>query len=384
MKPVRILHVDLTAFFVSVERLINPDLVGKPIMVAGSADSRGVVTCASYEVRAYGIKAGMPTALAERKCPHAIRIDAHYEAYSEYSNKVQAFLKNYAPVFEAAGLDEFYLDWTGCEKLFGGDLYRFALRVQKTIRTKIGLPCSLGIATNKIAAKVACDQAKPDRVIEILPGAEALYLKPLSVGVLCGVGDVMREKLNLRGIRTCGHLAELDSEYVGQAFGKVGLNIQRYAKGFGDDFLTVAREQKQISRSETFSSDTRDEHFLNNRMHEMTLDISEELRALGLKSRCVQVTLRYSDWVEYSRQISVSPTDDPASIYQIGLGLLKKADTRRVTIRLIGIGVSKFTEDAFTIDCFRQNEERREWLLKAVDKVNHKYKSTVVKIGLVA
>ena len=384
MPVTRIVHIDLTAFFVSVERLLNPGLVGKPIMVAGPAESRGVVTCASYEVRKYGVRAGMPTGMAERKCPMAIRLDGHFDAYQEYSDKVQAFVKYYAPKFEASSIDEFYMDWTGCERIFGGDLYKFALRMQKTIMSKFGLPCAIGIASNKMSAKVACDQAKPEGVLEIVPGKEAQFLEPLSVGVLSGVGEVMLERLNSRGVRTCGQLAKLDSEYIGKAFGKSGLTIQSYAKGYGEQYLVSAREQKQISREETFSTDTRDAAFLSNMIHAMSLDISEELRAMDLRAQCVKIKLRYSDWVDHTRQITIDPTNDPIAIFRTAMSLFHKADDRRVTIRLIGVGITKFTQDRFTIDLLRQNEERREWLLKAVDIINHKYGNSAVRVGSVA
>ena len=383
MKNIRIVHLDLTAFFVSVERLLDPSLVGKPVIVAGRAESRGVVACASYEARHYGVRAGIPTGAAERKCPSVIRVDAHYDAYEKYSTKVQQFLKTYSPIFEAASVDEFYMDWTGCEKLFGGDLFNFALRIQKTISTKFGLPCALGIASNKMAAKIACGQAKPEGVIEIAGGHEATFLKPLSVGAISGVGEITLEKFHLRGIRTCGQLAKTDSEMIGQSFGKVGLAVQQYARGGGDRFLTVEREQKKISRETTFATDTRDIKFLSETLHEMILEITEELRCLDLKAQCLHVKIRYSDWVDHTRQVKISPSNDPGILYQNILRLLKKADTRRVTMRLIGVGLSKLTHDVFTMDMLKQDEEKREHLLKAVDKINYKYGESVVKVGCV-
>ena len=381
MPDTRIAHIDLTAFFVSVERVVNPDLIGKPVMVAGSPGSRGVVTCASYEVRPYGIRAGMPTAVAERKCPHAIRIDGHFELYEEFSHKVRSFLKNYAPVFEPASIDEFYIDWTGCERLFKSSLFNFAKKIQRSIKINFGLPCSIGIGSNKVVAKIACDQAKPSGVVEVKTGDERNFLRSLPVGVLSGVGEVMLEKLNLRGIRTCGQLAEMNSEYIGRTFGKWGLHIQDSARGHGPDRLTTWREQKQISTEETFDTDTRDKIFLHTTLHNMVLRISQELRHMDLKAQCIRLKLRYSDWVEYTRQTTVFPSHDPVFIYQTVLRLFEKADSRRVTIRLIGIGLSKFCEDASTIDLLRQNEERRDWLLKVVDKINFKYDEKLVRIG---
>lgn len=377
----RIAHIDLTAFFVSVERLLNPDLIGQPIIVAGKAERRGVVTCASYEVRPYGVHAGMPTSLALKKCPVAIRIDMHPASYEDYSGKVRQFLTTYAPVMEAASIDEFYIDWTGCEKLFGGDLRRFAGKIQRHILKKFGLPCAMGIASNKVTAKVSCDRAKPDGIVEVPAGDEAAFLSPLPVSVLPGVGSIMLEKLRLRGILTCGQLAAVDTDQLGQSLGRWGLHLQEYARGLGPQRLTVVREQKQISTEETFASDTRDRAFLRATLHAMCLKVSEELRSLDMKARCVHFKLRYADWVDVTRQITLDPTSDPVVVYETAQALFQKADTRRVNIRLIGVGVSRFTDDSSPIQLFRQNEEKKEWLLKTVDKINHKYDGTFVKIG---
>ncbi len=378
---IRIAHIDLTAFFVSVERLLHPEWIGQPIMVAGPAESRGVVTCASYEIRPYGIHAGMATALALKKCPHAIRIDGHFASYQEYSAKIQDFLRYYSPVFEPASIDEFYMDWTGCEKIFGGSYHRFARRIQQVILRRFGLPCAMGIASNKVLAKIACDQAKPVGVIEVPDGEEAAFLHALDVNVIPGVGEVMLDKLHQRGIRTCGQLANLDSDYVGQTLGKWGLSVQSCARGKGTDHLTVEREQKQISTEETFATDTRDIAFLHHTLHEMSLKVAKELRAMDLKSRCVHVKLRYSDWKTMTRQMTVEPTHDPARIYQAALSLLKRADSRRLLIRLVGVGVSHLTEDGDSIDLFHQDDEKREWLLQTVDKINSKYDASLVRLG---
>ena len=380
MFPTRIAHLDLTAFYVSVEQVLNPELIGKPIMVAHAPESRGVVTCASYAVRKYGIHAGMPTSVAMRNCPHAIRIDGHFEVYQEYSDKVQQFLKNYAPVFETAGMDEFYLDWTGCERLFGGNLYNFARSIQNTIFEKFGLPCSIGIASNKILAKVACAQAKPIGVSEVKPGLEAEYLKALNAEVLPGAGEVTLKKMRRRGIQTCGQLAKLNMDYVGQALGLIGLKLQNYTRGFGPQYLTTVRKQKQISTERTFASDTRDKRFLHDLLHKMVLKVSQEMRALDLRAGTVHVKLRYSDWITHTRQIRVPAVNDPGIIYQTARSLFVKADNRRVSIRLIGVGLSAFSQDITTIDMFRQDEERREWLIKTVDKINYRYKKKV-RIG---
>ncbi|NUM82305.1 DNA polymerase IV, partial [bacterium] len=292
MPDVRITHIDLTAFFVSVECLRDPALAGKPIMVAGPADKRGVVTCASYEVRKYGVRAGMATALAQKKCPIAIRVDGHRNLYEEYSQRVRKYLRQYAPEFEAASIDEFYIDWTGCEKLFRTTLINFARKIQRDILQSIGLPCAIGIGSNKIISKIACDRAKPDGVIEVATGDEADFLKALDVSVLPGVGKVMKENLYLRGIHTCGELAALNEMFVQERFGAWGLHVQAYARGEGSQTVGGTHEQKQISSEETFERDTDDMKFLHAVLHRMAFDLSEQLRRNDLQSRCIHLKLR--------------------------------------------------------------------------------------------
>lgn len=381
MKNVRIAHIDLTAFFVSVERILRPEWVGKPIMVAGKSEHRGVVTCASYEVRKFGVHAGMATAIAQRKCPIAIRVDSHHDSYEEYSRKVRTFLRKYAPVFEPASIDEFYIDWTGCEKLFGGSILSFAEKIQKNILEQFNLPSAMGIASNKVTAKIVCDHAKPYGIKEIAPGAESAFLEPLDVKVLPGVGEVMLGQLHRINILTCGELARLNPEFVEKNLGMWGLHIQEYARGKGSQELSVVHEQKQISTEETFAKDTRDMKFLNQTLHEMAVKLSEILRHTDIKARCIHLKLRYSDWVDHTRQMTVSPTYDPAVIYKKVIQLLEKADTRGLPIRLIGMGLSRFDAGEEVLDLFEEENSKREQLLKAVDKINSKYDRAIVQIG---
>lgn len=381
MNTKRIAHIDLTAFFVSVERILHPEWVGKPIMVAGKAEHRGVVTCASYEVRKFGVRAGMATAIAERKCPIAIRVDSHHDAYEAYSRKVRNYIKKYAPVFEPASIDEFYIDWTGCEKLFGGNLLSFAEKIQKNILDQFGLPSAMGIASNKATAKIACDQAKPYGIREVAEGKERAFLEPLDVQVLPGVGEVMLKQLHRFNIRTCGELAKLDEPFVETNLGMWGLHIQEYARGHGSQELSVVREQKQISAEETFSKDTRDMKFLQKHLHDMSLRLSEVLRHSDMKARCVHLKLRYADWVDHTRQMAVRPTYDPVVIYKKAVQLLNKADTRGLPIRLIGMGLSRLGEDEPALDLFDEDHSKREQLLKAVDGINSKFDKTIVQIG---
>jgi DNA polymerase IV len=382
LKIPHIVHIDLTAFFVSVERAINPDYAGKPIMVAGSPEHRGVVTCASYEVRKYGVHAGMATVTALKKCPIAIRVQSHYDAYVEYSEKIHNFLEPFAPVMEAASIDEFYLDWTGCERLLDNDLPGGARRIQQTLDEQFHLPCAMGLASNKVTAKVACDQAKPDGIIQVPFGGEALFLKKLPVKVLPGVGEVMLHNLSKYGIKTCGDIAVMDTDTVNQLFGKWGLYVQECAQGNGPTTLTIEHERKSISTEETFPKDITDKTYLRNELHRMVTEITRELRALNLQAQCVQIKLRYFDWVDQTRQITVLPTHDPVVVYNHALTLLEKADTRKLPVRLLGVGVSKFTRESDVLDLLKDNQDKRSGLLTAVDHINMKFEKPMIKIGL--
>jgi len=381
LKTPRIVHLDLTAFFVSVERARHPEYIGQPIMVAGSPERRGVVTCASYEVRAYGVHAGMATATALKKCPVAIRVQSHYEAYAEYSKKVRAFLEPFAPALEAASIDEFFIDWTGCERLLGHHLKETARRIQAGIREQFQLPCAIGIASNKVVAKVACDRAKPQAIIEVPHGEEADFLKPLPVQVLPGVGEVMLGHFRKYGIKTCGDIAGMDPGTVEQLFGKWGLYVQASAQGEGSVEFSAGHEPKSISTEETFPRDVTDKKHLQNELHRMSAEITEELRTHGLKARCVHVKLRYYDWVDQTRQMTILPTNDPVTVYHLAVALLEKADTRKRPVRLLGVGVSRFVYENETMDLLEQGQEKRTDLLRTVDAINRKFEKKLIAIG---
>ncbi len=381
MHPPRIAHLDLTAFFVSVERALHPEWIGQPIIVAGDPQKRGVVTCASYEVRKYGVRAGMATSLALKKCPIAIRVKSTFGAYQDYSRRVRNILKPYAPVFEIASIDEFYLDWTGCERLFGKPFTEIARSIQDTIRKELSLPCAIGIASNKMMAKIACDRAKPTGILEIPEGEEAEFLESLPASVLPGIGEYMTEQLARYNIRTCGDLAKLPVDFVARRFGQWGLYILESARGEGSQELSTGHERKQMSTEETFPDDTRDMSFIRIKLHEMTAYLSEDMRTAGRKARTVRVKIRYHDWMQHSRQTTVQPTYDPVTLYKIALRLFAECDREKKPIRLIGVGCVLEGEDA-ALDLFDdESQHRRDELLKTVDSINRKFDKPVVKIG---
>lgn len=380
-KPSVIVHLDLTAFFVSVERALNPKWNGQPIMVAGDPKKRGVVTCASYEVRRYGVRAGMATALAMKKCPMAIRLDSNFEAYHTYSRRVREILMPLSPVMEIASIDEFYLDWSGCERLFKHSFKAMAEWMQNQIRGELSLPSAVGMASNKMMAKIACNWAKPEGVLEILPGDEEKFLCDLPVSVLPGVGEYMTQELARFGIRTCGDVVRWGPDFAHRQFGAWGEYIYRSAKGEGETSLSTGHERRQISTEETFAEDTRRMDFIRAKIYEMAFYLSEELRSTGHKAKTVRIKIRYADWEEHTRQSTMPSTWDPIVIWKQALRLFTECDRIAKPIRLMGLGLV-LNESEETIDLFREaHHERRDRLLKTMDAINRYFDKTVIRIG---
>ena len=232
----RILHIDMDAFFASVERVLDPSLEGKPLIVGGNPDGRGVVCTASYEARAFGVHSAMPLATAKRLCPQATFIQGHFDRYCDASDQIMNILEATSPRIERLSLDEAYLDITGSLRLFGNGR-AIAMRLRREIRDRTRLPASVGIAENKLVAKIASDEAKPDGFVEVPPGGERVFLAPLPVSRLPGVGSRTRETLDHLGVRTIGHLAALPQEALTKVFGRSGYTLQRRARGI--DFSPV-------------------------------------------------------------------------------------------------------------------------------------------------
>ncbi len=381
MTETRIAHLDLTAFFVSVERVLHPEYADQPIIVAGDPQKRGVVTCASYEVRKYGVRAGMATSLALKKCPCAIRVRSTFGAYQEFSRKVRQILIPLSPAFEVASIDEFYMDWTGCERLFGKPFTETARQIQSAISDQLSLPCAIGIASNKMMSKIACDRAKPTGIVEIPEGGERRFLEALDVSVLPGAGEFMTGHLHKFGIKTCGDMAKLKEDFVTRHFGQWGLYIWESAQGMGSAELSAGHDRKQMSTEETFAVDTRDMNFIRIKLHEMISYLAEDLRAADRKAKTVRVKIRYHDWTEHSHQTTIQSSFDPVVLNKIVLKLFSECDRDEKPIRLIGVGCVMDTGDS-TLDLFEnKNETRRTDLLKAIDSINQDFDKPVIKIG---
>jgi DNA polymerase-4 len=388
-----IFHLDLDAFFISVERILDPSLEGKPVIVGadprvdahGQPHGRGVVAACSYETREFGVRSGIPVRQACQLCPTGLFIHGSHKEYSRFSRAVKNILERYAPVLEQASIDEFYLDFTGCERIYGHP-YFFASRIQAEIKRELHLPCSIGIASNKFVAKVASDYAKPEGITFVLPGQEVEFLSPLPVERMPGVGEVTQRELNARGFYTIGQIANTSSEYFQIVFGKWGKAIHDHALGKGTEFLIPhdeRHEQKSISREETYGTDTTDKRVVEKTLFELVEDVCDSLRKENWMASKVGIKLRYSDFVTLTREKTLSsPTNDDKIIYETAVELFRKAYTRRVSVRLIGVRLTKFCEFSEQEILFPTIEDKRQKLLKSIDRIRTKYGMEIVRYGV--
>src|SRR6185312_5497709 len=308
-----IFHVDMDAFFVSVEELFDPSLKGKAVVVGGRPNERGVCAAASYEARKFGVHSAMPLRTAHKLCPQAIFVEGHPERYRDYSGRVYAVLQRFSPLVEMASVDEAYVDMTGTERLLGPPL-RAAHSLHEAMKVDTGLNCSVGIATSKLVAKIASDQAKPNGILSVMPGVEANFLAPLEVRRIPGVGKVTEKNLHSIGIRRIGDLAALDEADLEARFGKWGLALAGKSQGFDaggwfDSEIGERDQPKSISHEHTFDSDTRDPDRIDSTIAHLAEKVGRRLREHALYARTIQLKLRYSDFSTITRAHSLpAPT----------------------------------------------------------------------------
>ena len=385
MAPIRdILHVDVDAFFASVEQVLNPRLCGKPVIVGGNANDRSVAASASYEARRWGVRSAMPLAQARRLCPDGIFLPANFDAYGEFSKRIGEILRRFAPVVEAASPDDFYLDLTGCRLLHGPPL-QAAERMKAAIRAETGLNVTIAAAGNKLVAKVASDLAKPDGLIEVWRGCEAAFLRPLPVDRLPGVGPSTREALRKFNLTAIGDLARIPPQLMQEAFGVAGLALWERAQGRDDS--PVAAETgppKTISRENTFPEDTIDPDEVRAMLYCLTERAAQQLREEGLLARRVTVKVRYCDFrtVTASRSLH-APGDHDDAFYKAALERLEHLMARRLRIRLVGVALSGLVPmEGCQGRLFGAKElQRRQRFYRGLDRLRERFGFDIAHVG---
>jgi len=385
--PRTIFHVDMDAFFVSVEELYDPSLKGKAVVVGGQRDERGVVSAASYEARKFGVHSAMPLRTAAKMCPHAIFVNGHPERYRECSQQVYRVLGAFSPQVEMASIDEAYLDMTGTERLHGVPL-KAAHALHQRMKADTRLNCSVGIGSSRLIAKVSSAQAKPNGVLWIVPGEEAKFLAPLDVREIPGVGKVMEGHLHALGIQKVGDLAKLEGGELEDRFGKWGLALAGKARGedaggWFDTEVGADVGAKSISHEHTFNEDTADVSQLEATLMRLSEMVGRRLRESQFHARTVQLKLRYQDFSTITRAHTLAvATQLDTEIFEHIRALFRKNWKKSVPVRLLGVQASSFESAAGQIDLLEGPRQQR-WrdALAAADRLRDKFGESSVGLA---
>ncbi len=382
-----IFHVDMDAFFVSVEQLFDPSLKSKAVVVGGHKDERGVVSAASYEARKFGVHSAMPLRTAAKLCPHAIFVQGHPDRYRECSEKVYRVLQCFSPLVEMASIDEAYLDMTGTERLHGPILCA-AHQLHNKIKSGTNLNCSIGIGSSRLIAKVSSAKAKPHGILWVIPGQEARFLAPLDVRDIPGVGKVTEQDLNALGIFRVGDLARLDDDFLEQRFGKWGLALAGKARGedaggWFDTDVGAGGDPKSISHEHTYIEDTADSERIESTLMRLSQMVGRRLREHRLHARTIQLKLRYKDFTTITRAHSLpEPTQLDTEIFEQARSLFRKNWHKGREVRLLGVQVSHF-DDSSTQQNLIDGQRRQRWeqALSAADRLRDKFGESSVTLA---
>ena len=382
-----IFHVDMDAFFVSVEELFDPSLKGKPVVVGGQPGERGVVSAASYAARKFGVHSALPLRTAYQRCPQAIFIDAHPHRYREYSGKVYDIMCRFTPKVEMASIDEAYLDMTGTARLHGPPL-KAAHELHNAIKAATGLNCSIGISAARMVAKVASDAAKPNGVLYVLPGTEAAFLAPLDVRKIPGVGKVTEKSLHELGIRKVGDLARLDEAWLERRFGKWGLALAGKSRGLDagawfDEEIGEGGDPKSISHEHTFDVDTADAGLIEATLAQLSVMVGRRLREHGLFARTVQLKLRYKDFATITRARTLDrATNLDTDLLAESRELFRKNWKQRSEVRLVGVHAGSLVAGEGQLRLLDSDRtDRWKKALTAADKLRDKFGENAVSLG---
>jgi len=376
-----IFHLDLDTYFVSVERILNPKLIGKPVIVGALPESgRGVISACSYEAREYGLHSAMPIKQAYKLCPNGIYLRGTMEEYSKYSKEVKKLLEQYAPVIQQASIDEFYMDFTGTNKIYGS-MFDFAKQLQSEIKTELLLPCSIGIGSNKTIAKICSDYAKPLGVTYVYPGMEKEFLAPLPVEVIPGVGKVMLKSLHSKGFYKVGDITKVSEEFFTITFGKSGISLWNKANGGGSTKFSLDRKNTSISKERTYGKDEMNQEEIEKTLFNLTGKVCQILRDKNWEAATVSIKLRDFKFATITRAKTIRATNDDKIIFEMAVKLFRKAYNKKVPIRLIGIHLTKFSEVNVQVSLFDEENKDRENMLKAVTSIRDKFGFSAIKFG---
>jgi len=386
MEPL-VCHLDMDAFFVSVEELFDPSLKGKAVVVGGKKDQRGVVSAASYEARKFGVHSAMPLRTAASLCPHAIFVEGHMGRYGEYSRKVYGVLTRFSPKVDMASIDEAYLDLTGTGRLWGPPL-KTAYLLHEAIREATSLRCSLGLASSRLVAKISSDQAKPNGVLYVLPGTEARFLAPLAVRKVPGVGKKTEEALHKIGIRYVGDLAALDESFLAQRFGRWGLALAGKSQGLDaggwfDTPIGANEDPKSISHEHTFNEDTANRETLETTLLKLSEMVAGRLREHKLYSRTVSLKLRDEDFATVTRAATLDhATQLDREIATAVTQLFRKAWDGKKPIRLLGVHAGGLQAAEGQMNLLEEaNTARLREAFRSVDHIRNKYGDSAISMA---
>src|SRR5438477_304659 len=377
-----ILHVDMDAFFVSVELLERPELRGKPVVVGGGPDQRGVVTAASYEARKFGIQSAMPLRTAGRLCPHAVFLDGHHAKYCEWSDRVASILAKFSPIIEMVSIDEAYLDLAGTERLHGSP-FAAADKLLGTITSSTGLPCSAGLASTRLVAKVASDQAKPRGLLWVAAGQEPRFLAQLPVRKIPGIGKVTDRALRALGIEYVHQLADYPQEKLEKIFGQWDTALYRKARGGQSYEFVLDAEPKSISQNQTFGEDTTDIAAMESMLSHLSQKACKRLREAGLSCRTLTMTIRYSGFDTYTRSKTLNdPVQFDADAFAVFLSLFREHRNSQRKVRLIGVALSGLTHGNEQLDLLDPDRRTKlDKLTRAADSLRDKFGFGKIQFG---
>jgi DNA polymerase-4 len=377
----KIIHIDMDAFYASVEQHDNPALKGLPVIVGGDPEKRGVVSAASYEARVYGVHSAMPSSQARRLCPQGNFLPVRMHRYREVSGEIFRILREYTPLVEPLSLDESFLDVTGSEKLFGPVL-QIAREVKRRILETTGLTASAGIAPNKFLAKIASDFKKPDGLVEIKPDEVREFLRELPISKLWGVGKATEEVLKGMGILKVGQLALFPAEKIERKLGKFGLELMALARGEDERPVSPDADAKSISQEETFTPDLETPDQMKRILLDQAEQVGWELRKQKLKGSTVTVKVRYPDFTLVTRSLTLPfPTDQGIEIYQTAMKLLPRTEALQRRARLLGVGISNLLhrDDPEQYLLFDSRREKTERSVMAMDRIWEKFGPEAIK-----